>query len=311
MHNPSVVKQKAVYEKVCEFKTTGYLYSPREDPSGLLHIISSTGEVFQFNDTTSEQIMSLNGQPSGICFDSNGYVYVADLQAGAIFFKAPSQNETNSIIEHIISKEYDNKPFKGPTSIAFNKEDNVIYFADSGVFENSTLAPFDCCLYSIDLDTRVLRLVLNNLSFVSDVCYDSVNECIYVAETFMNRVIRLKQNEDGVFNASVFYQFSGRVGPSALAIDENGCVFIARYEYSNSEVDIDTEADGLISVVTKNGVYIGELSLPKLPEITGLYISPKKRENLYVTVKNSTGVFKVKISAFTAEIDKVEDALKL
>ena len=53
------------------------------------------------------------------------------------------------------------------------------------------------------------------------------------------------------------------------------------------------------------------MNLPKLPEITGLYISPKKRENLYVTVKNSTGVFKIKISAFTAEMDKYEESLKI
>ena len=74
---------------------------------------------------------------------------------------------------------------------------------------------------------------------------------------------------------------------------------------------MDIEADGMISVINKDGIAVGEMNLPKLPEITGLYISPKKRENLYVTVKNSTGVFKIKISAFTAEMDKYEESLKL
>ena len=39
---------------------------------------------------------------------------------------------------------------------------------------------------------------------------------------------------------------------------------------------------------------VGELSLLELPEITGFYISPKKRENLYVNEMNSTGIFRIK-----------------
>ena len=311
MNSLSIVKQKATYEKICEFKTAGCLYFPREDISGVLHVISSTGELFQFNDSTSEQILSLNGQPNGLCFDANGYVYVTDLNSNSIFFKQLSQTEGNPIIEHVIAKEFDGHPFKGPTSMSYNKEENTLYFSDSGFFENASLAPFDCAIYSIDLETRVLRKVLGNLSFVNDICYDGARDCLYIAETFMNRVLRLKANNDGVFHASVFYQFSGRIGPSALTVDENGNLFVARYEYSNSDIDIDIEADGMISVINKDGIAVGEMNLPKLPEITGLYISPKKRENLYVTVKNSTGVFKIKISAFTAEMDKYEESLKL
>lgn len=311
MNSLSIVKQKATYEKICEFKTAGFLYFPREDINGILHVISSTGELFQFNDSTSEQIMSLNGQPNGLCFDSNGYVYVTDLNSNSIFFKSPLQTEGNPLIEHVLAKEYDGHPFKGPTSMSYNKEDNLLYFADSGFFENASLAPFDCSIYAIDLETRVLRRVLTNLSFINDICYDSTRECLYVAETFMNRVLRLKMNNDGVFHTSVFYQFSGRIGPSALTLDENGNLFVARYEFSNSDLDIEVEADGIISVINKDGIMVGEMNLPKLPEITGLYISPKKRENLYVTVKNSTGVFKIKISAFTAEMDKYEESLKI
>ena len=54
------------------------------------------------------------------------------------------------------------------------------------------MCPFDCALYSINLETRVLNQMLYKLSFIFDVCYDGVNSCIYVAETFMNRILRLK-----------------------------------------------------------------------------------------------------------------------
>ena len=169
------------------------------------------------------------------------------------------------------------------------------------------MCPFDCALYSIDLETRVLKQILNKLSFISDVCYDGANGCIYLAETFMNRVLRLKQNEDGIYVSSVFYQFAGRIGPSALTLDENGNLFVARFEYSPIEFEGEMEGDGIISVINKEGIMIGELTLPELPEISGLYISPKKRENLYVTERNSTGIFRIKISSFTIDLDKYEE----
>ena len=125
----------------------------------------------------------------------------------------------------------------------------------------------------------------------------------------MNRILRLKLNEDGIYITSVFYQFNGWIGPSALTVDENGNLYVARYEYSPVEFEGELEADGLISVINKDGIMIGELSLPELPEITGLYISPKKRENLYVTERNSTDVFIIKISSFTIDLDKYEEIL--
>lgn len=312
--NSGIIKQKASFEKICDLKTEGCLYFPREDNSGAFYCVSSGGEVFLFSDSSNEQVMSLNGSINGLCFDNNGYIYVTDLNQCAIFFKQLNNSndptdQSSPLIENIIAKEYDGKPFKGPTALSFNKDENVIYFCDSGNFETASMCPFDCALYSIDLETRVLKQIMNNLSFVSDICYDGMNSCIYIAETFMNRILRLKQNDNGIYISSVFYQFSGRIGPSALALDENGNLFVARFEYSPVDLEMESEADGIISVINKEGLQIGELTLPELPEITGLYISPKKRENLYVTERNSTGIFRIKISSFTSDLDKYEELL--
>ena len=148
MNTPTLVRQKAAHEKICEFKTSGNLYFPREDPNGTTYVISSTGELFQFNESTSQQVLSLSGQPNGLCFDNNGYVYVTDLGSNCIFFKQLSSIEQNPVIEQVIAKEYDGNNFKGPTSLTYNKEDNLIYFSDSGLFENASLSPFDCKIYS-------------------------------------------------------------------------------------------------------------------------------------------------------------------
>ena len=49
---------------------------------------------------------------------------------------------------------------------------------------------------------------------------------------------------------------------------------------------------------------IGELSLPKMPEITGIYISPKKKDVLYVTEKISNGILRIKLSSFLEKLEE-------
>lgn len=313
MNIPTPARQKISPEKVCEFKSNGIF--PREDTAGIMHVVSPGGDIFQFTDSTSESIFNLeDGQPICICFDSSNYMYIADLASKSLLFKPPSLSDGTHLQACPIAKEFESRSFKGPTCLAYNKEDNCIYFADCGVFEDSSIEPFDNVIYSIDLDTRVLKQVLTGLSFVCDICYDSVNECLYVAETFMNRIIRLKQDGDGIFHSSVFFQFNGRLGPSALTLDEKGNLFVARLEYNLQENDEnmngEPEADGLISVLNKEGVYVGEMIVPKMPEINGLYISFKKKDNLFFTLRNSPSVFKIKISIFSSEIDKFEQAVK-
>ncbi len=54
----------------------------------------------------------------------------------------------------------------------------------------------------------------------------------YVAEMMANRVLRFVQRPAGVFHSSVFYQFSGRMGPSALCCDSEGTLYVARYDFA-------------------------------------------------------------------------------
>lgn len=88
----NVIRQKAVYEKICDFKTSGILYFPREDSLGTLYVISQSGEVFFFNEGTSEQVFSVNGQPNCMAFDTNNTVYIADNTNKCVFYKTNGNN---------------------------------------------------------------------------------------------------------------------------------------------------------------------------------------------------------------------------
>jgi hypothetical protein len=130
-----------------------------------------------------------------------------------------------------------------------------------------------------------------------------------MTETFNNRVIRLTQNPPDIYYASVFHQFSGRLGPTAISMDEIGNIYVARYETQSNEKDVQ----GVISVLNKEGCLVGELMIQDYSEINGMLIPRAgiNKNTIYFTDKNFNGVLKVKISQFSAEIDKVQDNFKI
>ncbi len=86
----NVIRQKALYEKICDFKSSpdATLFNPREDALGVLYVVSNEGEIFSFYEGSYEQLYTLNGgSPSCICFDKNGFFYIAENLNNSIYFK--------------------------------------------------------------------------------------------------------------------------------------------------------------------------------------------------------------------------------
>lgn len=132
----------------------------------------------------------------------------------------------------ILIKDYESNPLKGPTSIAFNIDDNGLFICDAGNFGTTSLNRALGSLYYVELDNKITRgLLVNCLCYPADLIYDNSNQILYVAETFSNRIIRLIQNPPGVYHSSIFHQFNGRVGPTAITMDELGNIYVARYEF--------------------------------------------------------------------------------
>ena len=64
-------------------------------------------------------------------------------------------------------------------------------------------------------------------------------------------------------------------------------------------------------MISADGGLVGEILLPKMPEITGLYISKKKKDVMYVTENNCNGIIRVKIESFKNEVGKLVDYFKI
>lgn len=187
-----------------------------------------------------------------------------------------------------------------------NQEDNSLFVCDAGNFGSTSLNRPTGSVYLVELGSKMSitrPLLVNCLAYPADIFFDNQMGIAYLVETFTNRIIRFVQSPPGVYHSSVFHQFNGRLGPTAITMDILGNIYVSRYEYQNK----DKEVDGLISVLNREGALVGELIVPKLPEITGLCICASKKDSLYFTEKNFNGILKIKLSEFVAEIYKLEE----
>jgi sugar lactone lactonase YvrE len=148
----------------------------------------------------------------------------------------------------------------------YYQESNLLFICDAGYFGSTNLNKPSGSVYYVDLENKITKpLLVNCLSYPSDICIDSESGRIYITETFKNRILRVVQSPFGTFHTSVFHQFNGRLGPTAICLattheDLSNYIFVARYEYQNN----DNTIDGLICVLNKEGTLIGELILPTL-----------------------------------------------
>lgn len=55
-----------------------------------------------------------------------------------------------------------------------------------------------------------------------------------------NRILRYFQQPEDVYHCSVFYQFSGSIGPSCIAIDteSNGNLYVGMYDINGTTIVI-------------------------------------------------------------------------
>ena len=319
----SVIRQKAIVETVFELPLTSRLSSPRQDSKDNFYVCSQIGEIIKFNDKGEYSVsLTVPGQPTCTAFDNSEEVlgnqnedpqedtiYFADVANSVIYAKKPEDNMT------VLVKDFQGTPLKGPTALIHNQDENSILFCDGGYFESTALNRPHGSLYHLDLETKTITpLLLNCLAYPADIYYDNILALGYIAETFENRILRIIQNQQGMYQVSVFYVFDGRVGPTAITCDDDGNVYVSRFEYQNKEGDVD----GVITVINRDGKLSGELIVPKMPEISGMVI-PRKEENkenksdmvLYFTERNFNGVKRIKIGGFVSEIYKAQDSYKM
>ena len=325
-----IVHFKANIETVFELPIKVSLSGPREDSKQNMYVCSKAGEIIKFDEKGEYSIiLSLTGQPNCLAFEYTEEMenenssknmkskddnkidtyYFTDIANSVIYCKRPNTDKPEVVI-----RDYEGNPLLGPTSLVLNTEDNSLLFCDGGNFESTSLSNPKGGVYYVELESRTTRPIIEKcLAYPSDIIFEPIIGIGYVAETFANRILRITENPQGIFHTSVFYVFNGRVGPTSLTSDDQGNIYVSRFEYQKEDKSIN----GLISVINKDGDLVGELELPKMCEITGMFIpkrlneeskelenSPKANVYLYFTERNFNGVKRIKLNSFISDIEK-------
>ena len=192
------------------------LFCPTEDQEGNLYTVSTNGDVYQVTDGQMEVAFSTGGQPSGLVFDHQGSSFIADQAHQAIL----SQTVTDNRIEITpVIKDFDGKPLKGPNSMILSEKNNSLFFTDSGPLGETSIESPQGSVFAIDLSVSMLKPIIDGkLAHPSGLTMSNDESMIYVAETGLNRILRIVCHSSGVYHTSVFHQFSGRFGPTSLAM---------------------------------------------------------------------------------------------
>lgn len=172
--------------------------------------------------------------------------------------------------------------------MVLSEKNNCLYFTDSGPLGETSVENPSGSVFAIDLSVSMLKpIIYNKLANPSGLALSTNENILYVSETSKNRILRIVIHSSGAHHTSVFKQFSGRFGPTALAMHPNGLLYVARYEFT------ECNKQGLISVLNDQGEIEEELTLNDCPEITGLFFSKVQDDILYATETSTNSLLKI------------------
>lgn len=173
-----------------------------------------------------------------------------------------------------------------------SEKNNTLFFTDSGPMGETSLENPTGSVFAIDLSVSMLKPVIyNKLAYPSGLALSPEENVLYVAETYANRILRIVCHASGVYHTSVFHQFSGRLGPTSIALHpQTGKLYVARYDF------LDCSKLGIVSILSDEGELESELVLPDHPEITGLYFSKVQDDILYATECTTNSLLKIQVN---------------
>lgn len=198
-----------------------------------------------------EVAFQTGGQPTGLVFDHQGSSFIADQGHQSIL----SQTVTDNRIEITpVIKDFDGKTLQGPNSMVLSEKNNCLFFTDSGPFGQTSIESPVGSVFAVDLSVSMLKPIIDSrLANPAGIAMSNDENTIFVAEMGLNRVLRIVCHSSGVFHTSVFYQFSGRFGPSSVAVHPDGRIFVARFDFTESS------KHGIISILSPEGQLEEEL----------------------------------------------------
>lgn len=247
--------------------------SPCFDANGTLWVCSKAdGGVYSVQNGELCEEFNSGGQPHGIAFDKAGALHIADPSRRALL-RAERAEGAEGGWDVGTTPGLDGS-LRGPTAVAVTATQQK-FFTDSGPLGDSTIGERRGRVFSMDPATgnTTHPVVAAGLAHPCALCVCPVTGVVYCAEMLANRILRFVEEPEGVWQASVFRQLHGRIGPSCLDCDQNGDIYVGHYESRKCA------KQGLVTIIRSDGSEFATVPIGG-PEITGLCI---KDGCVYVT----------------------------
>jgi len=251
--------------------------------NGNLVVCTGSGHIVEFMVDNAkglpqaQVLLELDGQPNSVLFEENDLI-ICDPSTQSLLI-ADSKKHIS-----VLCKEYENEPFKGPSHCVLDTKGRK-FFTDGGPLGDTSLQSPKGSLFCINSEGILRALSYQCLAQPSDLCLSPNGKVLYVAELFHNRILRFVESNTGLFLSSVFYQFSGAVGPTGIDCDNEGNLFVTRFEHKG------LDQPGYLTVLDPKGKLITEISM-NCPEVTG--VAYQKYTNMvYITEASTNSIFQI------------------
>lgn len=261
--------------------------APCFGPNGNLVACTGSGHIVEFVDNDkglpkAKILLQIDGQPNSVLFEDRNEMTICDPSSLALLTTG-SDNKTQT---SILCSEYESESFRGPSHCIIDSN-GCKYFTDGGPLGDTSLENPKGSLFCINAEGILRPLAYKCLSQPTGLVFSPNEKCLYVLEMLKNRILRFVETNNGLFIYSVFYQFSGAVGPTGIDIDSEGNLFVTRFEHKG------LNTSGYLSVIEPSGKLVTEIQTEK-PEVTGVAYN-KATNMIYITEVSTNSIFQIHV----------------
>jgi gluconolactonase len=210
---------------------------------------------------------------NGLTFGPDGALYACDYGIGAIL------RITMEGKSEIIAPGYKGNKFNRPNDLAFDAQGRL-YFTDPHAYDRKNP---DGALYRLDLKSRKVTRIAQNLAFPNGIAFSADGLWLYVCESACERILRFRVDRRGrLHDRTVFVELPGG-DPDGLAFDCDGFLYVAHF------------GGGAIQVISPDGRVHQVIPTPGKKPSNVEFAGPNLT-SLYVTEDETNAIYKMEVS---------------
>jgi gluconolactonase len=253
-----------------------FLEGPSFDRSGDLYVTDIPyGRIFRISPQGEwAQIAEYDGWPNGLKIHRDGRIFITDYKNGIVQLD-PVSGQVSPILESVGSEG-----FKGVNDLVFAASGDL-YFTDQG---QTGLQDPTGRVYRYSA-SGVLSCLVDTIPSPNGIVIDPGMTHLLIAVTRAQQVWRIPLQKSGIVaKVGVFAQLHGGLGgPDGMALDEDGCLFVAHTGFG-SIWRLSRFAEPILRIKSCAGI-----------STTNLAFGGPERKSLFITESETGSILRAEL----------------